>query len=279
MKQILNGLAVCLTLFICSQKLVAQKSGKYYGFSVKGSKVSKGKVKVNYNESNGRLNLKQGRYSMELYTDRTKTYKFYKEKMFYREGSNSARVFMLDNGDLLMTNYNHSTATDDCKVTYNPKKDGTVMYLSMDKSKTSAVNKEKAIELFQKYHGKLCRAYKTYMDSRLAGVKLPPEGMKNNKLLAEATKAAKDFMKKRGWKETMVSSYIFSKEWYTIRHKSSGRILGRSLRLIGLLKLGGRCSFGHFFIRQNYNGQKYGVTFCNANSRTVQVSCQKINNR
>jgi len=274
MKTTFAYLIICLSLFTFSDQLIAQESGKYYAFSTDSKRIRK--VKVEYDQKDKSLDLSTGRSSLELYIDHTVTYKAYKGTMFYREGSNAKRAFLLEDGSFLLTEKDYSKASGDCKVTYNKAKDKTIIYLAKDKAKASAMNKEKAIKLFEQYFSKVCEAYKAYEEARLSGTKLPAEGMKNKKLLPEATKAAQMYMKRKRWRETLVGSYFYSREWNTIRNKNTGRILGRRLRLIGLLSYKGRCSFGHFFIRQDYDGAKYGVTYCEANSRTTRVSCKKV---
>lgn len=274
MKKILICLSAFLMFSTLSHSLIAQKSGKYYSFS---TERRVGKVKVKYNEKDNMLELKSGRLSVSLYRDRTKTYKAYKGKMYYREGSNSRRVFVMDDGSLLVTDYMYASDAGNCQVKYNQKKDHAIIYLSLDKAKTSAMTKEKAIKMFEDVFSDVCKAYRVYQELRLAKVQLPAEGMKKPTLLPKAIEVAKKWIAGRRWKEKIIGGYFYSKEWNTIRHKRSGTILGRRARLIGLMKMpDGRCKFGHFMLRQNFNGSKYGVTFCEANSRVFEVSCSKV---
>ncbi len=271
MKKTIAYLCVCLSLFTFSGKLAAQKSGKYYAFSSDEKRIRK--VKVTYND--GVLVMKSGRVSIKLYKDNTKTYKAYKGTMFYVEGSSAARAFLLEDGSLLVTRYNYSQASDDCQVKYNEKKDKSISYLAMDKAKASAMNKDKAIKLFEQYFSKVCEAYQVYQDAELAGVELPAEGMKNTKLLVEATKVIQSYITRRSNTYTVVRSYFYSKEWNEIRHKYSDRVMARRVRVIGVIKGKGECYFVHYYIRQNLKGTKYGPMFCEGNSRSTQVSCKK----
>ena len=66
MKRIINCMAVCVVLLAFNQSLFAQKSGKYYMFSVEGNRTKKGKMNVKYNSKDGTLKLKKGGFSVSM---------------------------------------------------------------------------------------------------------------------------------------------------------------------------------------------------------------------
>ncbi|EAY29602.1 hypothetical protein [Microscilla marina] len=268
MKKALIYLSICITLLAFNSNLFAQKSGKFYAFASK-RKVKRAKVK--YNTQKDVVEVKLAGVNYVFKRERVKNLK---EKVY--SAANKRMFYLEDDGSWIITG--NLRTNPSCKIKYSEKSYSFgIAYLSTDKAKVSSMNKEKGVKIVEEAYAKLCQAYRVIEEAKIAKVPLPEEGMKNAKLLPEAIKVSKRWIAGKRWKEKIIGGYFFSKEWNTIRHKRSGRVLGRRVRLIGLMKMpDGRCKFGHFFIRQNFNGTKYGVTFCEANSRVFEVSCDKV---
>lgn len=268
MKTLLRYSLLCAILLTFNSNVFAQKSGKFYAFASK-KKVKRARVKYDAQKDVAEVRLAGVKYQFKR-----ERVKGLKEKVY--TASNKKMFYLEDEGGWMITGSLRTNPA--CNIKYGEKSYSFgIAYLSADKSKATAMDKEKGIKIVEKYYTKLCRAYRVIEEAEIAKVPLPEEGMKNAKLLPEAIKVSKRWIAGKRWKERIIGGYFFSKEWNTIRHKRSGRILGRRVRLIGLMKMpDGRCKFGHFFIRQNYNGSKYGITFCEANSRVFEVSCAKV---
>ncbi|OJJ14370.1 hypothetical protein BKI52_43615 [marine bacterium AO1-C] len=279
MKKTLSCLSIWLIVCTLSTQAFAQKSGKFYAFTTKGTNK---KAKVVYNSSRDRFEIRlKGMRSFTYDFKRETEVTNYKgsEKLPFKAYYGSGDMFYYPDGSILICSAQGNKRVNCDKIAFVEKdqtKKAGVVFLSQDKGKVEAMNKEKITKMVVEALQSTCKIRRAIDLKDIAKMELPKEGMKNAKLLAKSMDATKAFLKRRHWKEVVVGGYLFSKEWKVIRNKNTGIILGRRFYMVGLMKKGAQCKFGYFTIRQNFNGSTFNEPFCEAHSRIYEVTCDKM---
>lgn len=169
----------------------------------------------------------------------------------------------------------------DCTKPYiNEKKDenGNLKFflIAKDKNRMKELldNPDEIIRLGKESQIRVCQ---TFNSIKASDNPMPPEGMKDPKLKADIDKVVKAYAAQTGWPQTILYSYIKGSEWTTLRHKISGEITGRSIRVMAIMKTeGGSCQYEEVEVGQNYDGVKYGKTFFKGNTQLITpVDCKE----
>lgn len=114
---------------------------------------------------------------------------------------------------------------------------------------------------------KKCEMWNLYRESENP---MPEKGMSSSSLQADVTAVVTKGAAHRNWKEEILYAYVRSKEWATLRNKSTGIITGRELRVIAVMKTdGGKCKWEEIAVRQNFDGNNYGNTYWYGNSQRI----------
>lgn len=213
-----------------------------------------------------------------------------KPKLTYFKGDNlnkidafdSQNIRFVEDGVWVVEKYGYFNNKLDCSsFKYNPGKDKNgnpyKKFLLLGK------NKKRIEELTNQYDEVLELIGENVLaecnQSRAltaAGKPMPTPGLKDAKLKAETNKVVTAFASKH-WKETVLYTYILSKEWSTIRNNNTGLILGRTIRVIVVMKTtSGACQWEEVSIRQDYNGSSYGNSYFGGNTQIiVPVDCKE----
>jgi hypothetical protein len=111
------------------------------------------------------------------------------------------------------------------------------------------------------------------------GAKNPPpaEGMTDASLKSDALTLIKAWATQRRWPESVMSAYIKSTEWSTLRNRNTGAITGRELVAVVYHKKNTACAWREFVVRQDYNGSSYGKGYIQGESQaSYPIDCAKI---
>jgi len=274
----------CLWVVLCafSNQVFAQKSGKFYAFTTKGTNK---KAKVQYDAGKGRFEVKlRGMKAFTYNFKRNTEIANFKGgpdlpfKVYYGSGA----LYYYSDGSMLICDLQGNKRVGCDQIKFEPKDQNDkagVVFLSADKNKVAAMTKEKAQKMVVEALQSTCKVLRAIDLKDIAKMELPKEGMKNPKLLAKSIDAAKAYIKKRRWKEVIVGGYFYSKDWKAVRNKYSSVVIGRRFYVVALMKKGSQCKFGYFTIRQNSNGKNFGEPFCEAQSRIYEVTCDKMSKK
>lgn len=103
--------------------------------------------------------------------------------------------------------------------------------------------------------------YKQQDLQRTANNKLPTKGMQDNSLDQDSFIAATAWANSYGWKETLMYTYITSRDWRILRHPLTGIQTGRRISgVITMKRDDGLCSYQGAVFEQAYNGTDYQKT-------------------
>ena len=96
---------------------------------------------------------------------------------------------------------------------------------------------------------------------RTANNKLPKRGMTDSALDKAALTAAQDWAGSYSWKETLMYTYMTSRDWSILRHPLTGIQTGRRISgMITMKRPDGLCSYQGAIFEQAYNGSTYQKT-------------------
>mgnify|MGYP001091890853 CR=1 len=237
MKKTLSYLFISIVACMFITPAFAQKSGKFYAFTTKGTSK---KAKVQYNASKDQFEIRlRGSRSFTYYFKREREATNYKGNLTlpFKAYYGSGDMYYYPDGSILLCSAQGNKRVNCDKIAFVEKdqtKKAGVVFLSQDKGKVAAMNKEKAIKMVVDALQKTCKIRRAIDLKDIAKMELPKEGMKNAKLLAKSMEATKVFLKRKRWEEVLVGGYLYSKEWKVIRNKNTGIILGRRFFMVGL---------------------------------------------
>lgn len=281
MKKTIYLVFACLMAVTLNHTAFGQKLGKFYVYSP--NKAPK-KVTLEYNQKRDRVKMTmpgmRGRsYWFKRNYKKTQT-KLGTEKIYFCgtfNGNGKLVMFKTSDKEWYVTEEKpvdkYARKSKDCSAyKYDPSK-ADAMLLSKDKGVAKSMSKSKFMSTMQSKLTDYCRVISAYWEARMSRIKLPAKGMKMGNLKPRIMKAIKGRM--RNWRETLKGAYIISREWKTIRNKRTGIILRRELNTVAILEYQGSCKYFYFGIREDYNGQKYGKTYCNSHAAGAKISCGK----
>lgn len=113
--------------------------------------------------------------------------------------------------------------------------------------------------------------------ANVAKVELPKAVVSDPSLESKMVAVTNQYAQSKGWKETF-SKAVITTDWYTIRHKVTGVILGRS-RDAALCATwpDGHCTYQIMGFKQDYDGSKYSSSLMwNGVGNQKEIECEKI---
>ena len=121
--------------------------------------------------------------------------------------------------------------------------------------------------------------YKQQDLQRTANNNLPKKGMNDSALDKDAFIAAQAWANSYGWKETLMYTYMTSRDWSILRHPLTGIQTGRRISgMITMKRDDGLCSYQAAIFEQAYNGTDYQkTTMVGVVPGQNKLDCSKVN--
>lgn len=148
---------------------------------------------------------------------------------------------------------------------------------NIERVKEIVADKELYNKLVRSALEKYCIAYNQDIAYQYASkYPFPEPGMKDANVVAAATEGIKKQAAIAKWDEKIDYCYIKSNDWTVIKHKVTGEILYRTLRLIAVMSVGNECKWEEFSVKQDYQGGSWGKTTYNGNTQLIiPIDCSE----